>query len=201
MAGITFQPGIEHLLDTIECCDMPGQRHGIGGGTFIAQGKAMHTAFRQPAIIGAAIQAKGGHCIIDGPVEPGLTGNRIAERDIGMAGQELGDRVDHDIGATLKWPVGQRGCKGVVDRQKRAVIGRNLGDGWHIRNHDGGIGDHLHHDHFGLGPHGGGHGVRISWVHQCGSDPEFGQLLGQLAQCPSVELVGPNHMIAGFKRA
>ena len=84
------------------------------------------------------------------PVEGAAIDDHAAD-GIAVAAQELGQRMDHDVGAVLDRPaqIGRR--QRVIDDQRHAGAVRDRGDRLDVRNDAAGIGDRFDEDRPGRG--------------------------------------------------
>src|SRR5690348_11146300 len=67
------------------------------------------------------------------PGKPAAIDDDAADRGT-MPADELGGRMDHDIGAVFDWPAQVGRCESVVDHQRKVVIVRDGGYGLDIED-------------------------------------------------------------------
>ena len=84
-----------------------------------------------------------------GPVEAAGVDHRAAD-DGGVAGQVLGRRMHHDVGALLERPAEVGGRRGVVDDQRHADPPRHLGERRDVGDVAAGVGDRFAEDRLGV---------------------------------------------------
>ena len=89
-----------------------------------------------------------------------LLQSKLAPRDddaadgIAVAAHELGERVDHDIGAVIERAADVGRGESVIDHQRDVMLMRDFGHGFDIENVAAGVGDGLAIDAAGAGRDG-----------------------------------------------
>ena len=92
-----------------------------------------------------------------------------------MAADELGRRMEHDVGAERQRPAQHRRGEGVVDHQRDLRLVRDIGDGRDVENLAAGIADRLAQHQPRLGPDRLGEAVMVARIDEGGGDAEARQ--------------------------
>ena len=99
----------------------------VGLGSLDAKTHGLQPSKREECLVGIHIAANGHHRIAETPEQISIVGDENAAHQIGVAIDELRDRVKHDVGAEFQRPLQVRTREGVVHRQEAPVLVRNLG--------------------------------------------------------------------------
>ncbi len=127
----------------------------------------------------------------------GIARNHRPAHDVGVAVQELGGGVHHQVGAELERSLQHRAEKGVVHRQQHAPRAADFGDGGEIAQLEQRVGGRLHPAQPRRRAHRLGKGLGPGGIDVAHVDAE---LLHDPFEDPvgaTVEVVGGNHVIAG----
>ncbi len=113
-----------------------------------------------------------------------------------MAAQELGGRVNNDIGAMLDRPAQIGRCHGVVDHQRHAGLMRNRGHLFDIQNVHARIGDGLAIDRARLRRDRFAEILRIVGLHEFHVDSQAAEAHVELRVRAAVERARRDNLIA-----
>mmetsp|Transcript_29355 Transcript_29355/g.57174 ORF Transcript_29355/g.57174 Transcript_29355/m.57174 type:complete len:227 (-) Transcript_29355:2082-2762(-) len=115
-----------------------------------------------------------------------------------MPRQQLGDRVNDDVGPMVKGLEGARGGEGVVHYQQDAGFARQRRKPQNICHTQGRVRHNLNQDHPRLWPDRGAHGGHIAGINHRGLNAQTRQIFGHHPQGAPIKLVAPDHVIACF---
>ena len=113
-----------------------------------------------------------------------------------MAADELGGRVDHDVGAPLDGPDKRRRGAGVVDDQRQTVLVRDGGELLDVGDVELGIAERLGVDGACLGVDGGAQAVEVVGIDKAHGDAEARQRVVEEVVGAAVERGGGDDLVA-----
>ena len=112
-----------------------------------------------------------------------------------MAADELGGRVEHDVGAQGERPAEHRRGEGIVDHQRDLRLMRDVGDGRDVQNLAAGIADGLAQHQPRRGPDGFAEAIMIARIDEGRFDAEARQGEAQHVARAAIER-GRGHDVA-----
>ena len=118
---------------------------------------------------------------------------------VAVAVHELGHGVDDDVGTLVQRTDGDGGSEGVVDHHIGAVGMGDLGQGGDVGNVQGGVGQHLGIDEFGVGFDGLLHILNVVKAHQVALNAELGHELGHHVEGLTVDVAVADDVVAGLE--
>ena len=150
---MALQAGVAHPGHLRVLLQERRQLHGVGLGALHAQAQRLDAAQHQPGLVrvhGAAqvevhLAQAGQHCRILGDDDAG--------HHVGVAVDELGHAVQHDVRTQLQRVLQERRGEGVVDDHQRAVLVGDRGAGREVGQLQGRVGRRLEVDQLGLRTH------------------------------------------------
>ncbi len=110
---------------------------------------------------------------------------------------ELGRRMDHDVGSPLHRPAQVGRGEGVVDDKRDPVVVRDHGRTFEVEDLGPGVADRLSINEFGSGGDGGGDGLGVG-VDKRDIDPHPPEGHIELRVSAAIEIPGGNDLVAGL---
>ncbi len=130
------------------------------------------------------------------PVEAAAVYDEAADRGA-VAAEELGQRVEDDVGAVRQRPHEIRRRHGVVDHQRQAGRVRHVGDRADVQRVELGVGDRLRVQQLGARRDGPAEGLGVVAVHEGDVDAELLEGVAEQRDGAAVERPGRDHVVAG----
>ena len=178
---------------------------GADGGTGVAQndgpyagdegGRAGHVGETGSVVAGVGL-AQLGKLAGGGPVEAARVDDDATQRGA-VAADELGGRVDYDVGAMFDGAYEVGGAEGVVDDERNAVAMGYIGYGIDVDDTRVGVAQRLDEDGFGVGPYGLLEIREVGRVDKGGGNAVGGQRVVEQVVGAAVDGVGRDDVVAG----
>ena len=187
---------VEHPFHPRQPGEVIGQRHRRRLRPVKAQVKGQHAALGQPAIEGAGREA-GCH-----RKDPHLLGqfrvarHGIAQHHVGMPREQLGHRMDHDIGPVLEGADRFRRGERVVHRQQDTARLAQCCQPVQVGHPQRRVRHHLDQHHPRLGADRRRDRLDVTGIGQRCGDAHARQVFLHQPQRPTIELVAADHVIA-----
>ena len=197
MLRVIRAEGIQHLGHFFLAGQEVRHRQRILAMLLHAQVQRLQALQMQPGIEGADRGAGGADEDLQMVVEEIFLAQHHAAKRAALAVNVFGGGMDHDVGAELHRPLQGGGGKGIVHRQPRSALVRNVRHRLDVHQRKRGIGRRLQEQQPGLGLHRRFPGCRIGAVHQGIADAEARQDLFHHMQAGAEHGLGRDHMVAG----
>ena len=197
--GMVRAGRINHPFDPRRLCQRIGQQPRRVLRPVEPQVERMQPPFGHPAIPRAGGQPPGDIGRIDRIAQSHIPGRHIAQRCIRMARQQLGDRMDHDIGPMIERAIEARRGECVIHYQKHPGLMRQGHQPRHVGHPDRRVRNHLNQNHPCVGAQSRPHRRDIGRVRQRGFDPKARQVLRHQPQGPAIKLIRTQHMVTAFQ--
>ena len=137
--GVILAAGVEDLVNAGEAREVVCDPPGVVLRALKPQLEGMEPALRHPAIPRRGCQPPCGNGILQRLAQRRVPGCDIAQRHIGVPGQQLGHRIDHQIGAELEARDHRRGGECVVNQQQHPAVPAQRRDAIDIGDPQGGV--------------------------------------------------------------
>ena len=200
MVGVIPPSRIDDALDSGQVGQPIRKRGSRSLRLCLPQSETVKPPLREPAVEGGRREAERDRRGLDPLLQPDVPCADPSQHGVRMPGEELRDRVDHDVRAVVERPEPGRRGEGVVHHHERAGIVRRADDRRDVGDAEGRVGDDLdqydpcsgHHD---LGERGG-----VRRIGQGGLEAKARQFLRHQAQAAAIELVPSDHAVALFQK-
>ena len=164
-----------------------------------AEGHGAEGLVEGEAVIGRGRLAEGRELVVLEPVEAAGLDQRAAHR-VAMAAEELGQRVDHEVGAPLEGAAQIRRRHGVVDDQRYAGIVGDGGDGLDVDHDAARVGQVLDEDRLASRRQRAAEIGGIGRIHHVRGPAHAGEAVGELGDGAAVELVRGDELVARLEQ-